>query len=71
MIEDNQTAVFFEPENIYDLSAKVVSLINDSTRQSQLKVQAREFVVKHFNQEMMVEKTMNLYKELLSNDCYK
>ena len=66
LIEDGKTGLLFEPENVHELAAAIVRVIEDKTLAVQLGQQAREFIKANYSAQQMVERTIKFYKQFLN-----
>ena len=64
-ILDGKTGFLFEPYNIEDLKEKIKFLMNNPQIKEKMGEQARNWILKNFTLEQMVEKTERLYKSLV------
>lgn len=62
---DGQTALLFETKNSYDLAAKLERLITDPQLRKQLGTNARKRAVELFDLNVIMNKTIELYKKSL------
>jgi glycosyltransferase involved in cell wall biosynthesis len=64
LIEDGQTGVLVDPENIKMLADAMIALLSDKNKRQTIGYNARRFVETRFSLERMAEQTLNLYKSL-------
>lgn len=57
-------AISFEKSNVNDLREKIRYLIENPNRQKELKSTAAEFILKKYNWNKIVEKTLNVYRRI-------
>ena len=57
-------AISFEKSNVDDLREKIRYLIENPNRQKELKSTAAEFILKKYNWNKIVEKTLNVYRRI-------
>lgn len=65
ILEDQETGLLFEPGNIEDLAGKIVILLQDQELREKMGKTA-ERKIKEFSWEKIAEKTINVYREILS-----
>ncbi|MBF0522643.1 MAG: glycosyltransferase family 4 protein [Candidatus Omnitrophica bacterium] len=66
LIEDRKTGILVEPENVNELAKEIIGLLTYSEKIKELGLNAREFALKNYSSEQMVEKTVTVYKSLVS-----
>jgi glycosyltransferase involved in cell wall biosynthesis len=62
---DNETSYLFENKNVEDLTKKIELLINSSTTRIQFGKASRERVVENFDFDILTDKVIIIYNELL------
>jgi glycosyltransferase involved in cell wall biosynthesis len=65
IIEDNITGLLVEPKNSYGISEKIKKIINDIELYKKISKNGQKDAIEKFSLEKMVEKTLNVYKELI------
>lgn len=65
VVKDGETGILVPPENIELLAKAIISLLNDSGLRLKMGNNAREYVKNNFTREIMVEKTLAVYKKVL------
>ncbi|MDP8212039.1 MAG: glycosyltransferase family 4 protein [Candidatus Zapsychrus exili] len=66
LIDNGKTGVLVEPENIDELSDAIVNLLNSPDKIKQIGDDARDFALKNYSSDLMVGKTLNVYKQLIN-----
>lgn len=67
VLGDGEYGILFDPESLEDLSAKVRHLKENATYYAEMKLAARQYAEENFTSDRMVEKTSDLYKEIVQN----
>lgn len=65
LIEDGRTGVLVEPKDPVSLSKAIVGLYYNRDKMRQLGLAARGSIAKNFSSEMMVDRTYQVYRELI------
>lgn len=65
LVINDQTGILVPPKNIPALAKAIIGLLSDKGRSERLAAQAKQSVVRCYSIERTVEKTLNLYSELL------
>lgn len=65
LIEDGKTGILVEPENPESLANAIVQLFNDKEQRGVIGAAGREFIRKNYSSDMMVDKTLELYRKLV------
>ncbi len=66
-ILDNVTGLLFNLKDPYDLSAKMLTLLNDSKLRLEMGAAARTRILNYFSQELVLSETVAFYKEIELN----
>jgi len=66
LIEDGKTGILVEPENSEALAKAIIKLFDDKDRLGAIGMAGREFIQKYYSADRMVDKTMELYRNLLN-----
>ena len=64
LIENGKTGFLVEPENPEALAQTIITALRDKNRLAQIAKAGREFVRENCSADMMVEKTLTLYKSI-------
>lgn len=65
IVIDKETALIFKVKDVIDLKNKIELLLNNQELSVQLGLNGREFVSKHFSQELLTKAMVREYEELL------
>ncbi|MCX6809652.1 MAG: glycosyltransferase family 4 protein [Candidatus Berkelbacteria bacterium] len=57
--------LFINPRNPYDISEKIIELLNDENKREKMGKIGKERTKNHFSEENMISKTLALYKKVL------
>jgi len=68
LIDDGETGLLVEPENIEDLSQAIVKLLKNKDMSRKIGLSARAKVKTSFSSERMVQDTINFYLSIIKND---
>jgi glycosyltransferase involved in cell wall biosynthesis len=66
LIEDGVTGLFADAGNARSFADKILMLLRDDGLRHNLGSAARQHVLKHFTDDIMAEKTINFYRQLLN-----
>lgn len=67
VVRDGETGFLVPPSSSEALSRRILELLDNPTQASVIGQSAREEVMKQFNVEQMVSKTVSLYREIIAN----
>lgn len=70
VIEDGKDGFLITPGNLKDLKNKILTLLRDERLASKIAKRARRKVVERFSVDTMVENTIKVYEEVVSNGKY-
>lgn len=70
-IVPNEAGILVPPNDIKSFSKALLSLVESKTLRSKMEGIAKEYAIKHFNKQRLIEDTRNLYENLLSKKGYK
>jgi len=65
LIEHNKTGIFVEPDNVKGLASALISLLDNESKRIELGRTAYEFALKNYSKEIMIDKTLDVYKEVI------
>jgi len=68
LIENGKTGLLFPKENVEQLSAAIISLIENPKRRSALGTAAHDFMIKNFPFEKMIAQTIDVYKKAMTDE---
>ncbi len=63
-IDRGKAGLFFEPENCYDLTKKMTTLIKDRNKMIEMGTNGRAYVVEHFNRDKIAEGLIQVLKDV-------
>lgn len=66
IIEDGISGLLFTPEDEKDLAAKIISLIQNPDKMKEVGKNARDRVVSTFSKQVIAQRTLNFYEQVLS-----
>jgi len=66
LIEDGKTGVLVEAENVAMLADRVVTLLKDDARRNSMGLSAREYALKHYSSQRMVDRTLEVYRNAIN-----
>lgn len=67
VVEDGKSGILFEPGDASGLTSAVISLLNNSGLRRKLGAEARKRIVEGFSIDVIAEKYIRLYKELMAD----
>ena len=65
LIIDDQTGTLVPPKNVLALAKTIIGLLSDKEKSARLAERAKQSVINYYSIERTVDKTLNLYSELL------
>lgn len=66
LITDGQTGILIDPYDVHELKSEIIRLYKNHDLRNELGVNAKKLIIQDFSIESMVNKTMGLYKSLVS-----
>jgi glycosyltransferase involved in cell wall biosynthesis len=68
IVRPGVTGYLAEPENVEDFCDGIVQLLEDEALRNQLSEQCRTIALKEYRHELMVQRYIRLYSQLLQNE---
>ena len=68
VVRHNETGLLVPPSDSESLGERILELLNDPLKARALGREARAEVIREFSVEKMVSKTLDVYREVLSED---
>ena len=66
LIKDGETGLLINPGDPDVLADAIIRILSDKALGKRLGAQAREFILKEFNSDLMVEDTLAVYEKVIS-----
>ena len=63
LIKNHQNGILVKAKDIKGLSAAIQELLNDAEKRKEYGVRAKDFILKNFSQDKMVEETLDFYRD--------
>ena len=70
-IHDGVTGILFKPEDETDLADKIIQLIGNEQRRTEIGKEARNWVIDNRNIDMLTEQYIPIYEKLLKKKIKK
>ncbi len=68
IIKDNETGLIVPPSQSEPLAQRMLELLRDPLRARRIGEAAKQMVLRDFNVEVMIQKTTNVYRDILTTD---